>query len=42
MIPVIIGVAILIFSLMYYVPGNPAKIILGSEATEQQLAEKTA
>ena len=42
MIPVIIGVAILIFSLMYYAPGNPAKIILGSEATEQQLAEKTA
>lgn len=40
MIPVIVGVAILIFSLMYFVPGDPAKIILGNEATELQLAEK--
>lgn len=41
-IPVIIGVAILIFSLMYFVPGDPAKIILGTDATEQQLADKRA
>lgn len=42
MIPVIIGVAVLIFSLMYFVPGDPAKIILGSEATDAQLAAKRA
>ncbi|MCD7820327.1 MAG: ABC transporter permease [Lachnospiraceae bacterium] len=40
MIPVILGVAILIFSLMYFTPGDPAKTILGSEATEAQLATK--
>lgn len=38
-IPVIIAVAILIFTLMYFVPGDPASIILGSLATE---AEKAA
>ena len=33
MIPVVVGVAILIFTLMYFVPGDPASIILGSSAT---------
>ncbi|SMP39482.1 peptide/nickel transport system permease protein [Sphaerochaeta associata] len=37
MIPVILGVAIFIFSLMYFVPGDPAAIILGSDATELEL-----
>ena len=34
MIPVLLGVAILIFSIMYFVPGDPARIILGSDASE--------
>jgi len=40
MIFVILGVAILIFTIMYFVPGDPAQIILGSSATPAQLAEK--
>lgn len=31
------GVAILIFTLMYFVPGDPASIILGNGATEKDL-----
>lgn len=37
MIPVILGVAILIFSILYFVPGDPAKIILGASATEDEV-----
>jgi len=36
-IPVVVGVAILIFTLMYFVPGDPASIILGNGATEKDL-----
>ena len=39
MIPVVIGVAILIFSIMYFVPGDPAQIILGNDATAEALAK---
>lgn len=42
MIPVVLGVAILIFSILYFVPGDPASIILGVEATPEQLAAKRA
>ncbi len=38
MIPILLGVGILIFTLMYFVPGDPAVMILGSEATEEQYA----
>jgi ABC-type dipeptide/oligopeptide/nickel transport system permease component len=38
-IPVVIGVAILIFTLMYFVPGDPASIILGSSATQLDIKE---
>ena len=38
MIPILLGVAILIFTLMYFVPGDPASIILGSQATPDQIA----
>ncbi len=41
MIPIVIGVAILVFTLMTFCPGNPAEIILGSTATEEALAAKT-
>ena len=37
MIPVIIGVAILIFTIMYFIPGDPVKIMLGSEATPETI-----
>lgn len=38
MIPVLVVVAILIFTLMYFVPGDPAQIIMGdAHATQEQL-----
>jgi peptide/nickel transport system permease protein len=40
MIPVVIGVSILIFTILYFVPGDPATVILGSSATEADLVAK--
>ena len=40
MIPIILAVAIVVFTLMTYCPGDPAEIILGSEATEEALEAK--
>jgi peptide/nickel transport system permease protein len=37
MIPIFVGVAILIFTLMFFVPGDPVEIILGSAATQAQV-----
>ncbi len=37
MVFVVLGVAIVIFSIMYLVPGDPAQIILGTSATPEQL-----
>lgn len=42
MIPVVIAVAVLIFTVMYFCPGDPAAIILGDYATEAELAAKRA
>ncbi len=39
LIPVVLGVSILIFTIMYFVPGDPAQVILGQSATQQQIAE---
>ncbi len=39
MIPILLSVAILIFVLMYFVPGDPVKIALGDSATEAQIEE---
>lgn len=39
MIFVVLGVAIVIFSIMYFIPGNPAQIILGSNASEEAIQE---
>ncbi len=39
MIPVILGVAILIFTLMYFTPGDPARTILGNEATQEEIMQ---
>ena len=41
MIPIVLGVAILVFTLMLFCPGNPAEIILGGTATEAEIAAKT-
>ena len=39
MIPILITVAILIFTLMYFVPSDPIKAMLGETATEAQIEE---
>ena len=37
-IPIIIAVSIIIFSLLYITPGDPAQMILGTSATTEELA----
>ena len=39
LIPVVLGVTVLIFTLMYVVPGDPAELILGSGASRQEIEE---
>ena len=36
-IPIVLAVSILIFSLMYLIPGDPAVSVAGSEATVEQI-----
>ena len=38
LIPVILGVTFLVFTIMYFTPGNPAKLILGESAQPEQIA----
>jgi ABC-type dipeptide/oligopeptide/nickel transport system permease component len=38
MIPVVLGVTILVFTIMYFIPGDPVALMLGSEATPAQIA----
>ena len=40
MIPVVLGVTILIFTLMYFIPGDPVKLMLGPDSTPAQIAAK--
>lgn len=40
MIPIILGVTILVFTMMIFCPGDPAEIIMGTSATEADLAAK--
>ena len=37
MIPVLIGVAIMIFTIMTFTPGDPAELILGTQATQEEI-----
>ncbi|WP_099206075.1 nickel ABC transporter permease [Scatolibacter rhodanostii] len=37
MVVVFFGVSVLIFTLLYFTPGDPARMILGDEATEEQI-----
>ena len=37
MIPIVLCVSILVFTLMYFAPGEPAKIILGPNASVDQI-----
>jgi peptide/nickel transport system permease protein len=39
LIPVLIGVTFIVFSIMYLTPGDPAQLILGEKATPQAVAE---
>lgn len=39
MIPVVLGVTFLIFAIMSFTPGDPAAIILGAQATPEQISE---
>lgn len=38
-VPVLLLVSVITFGLMYFVPGDPARVILGDEANEEQVAE---
>lgn len=40
MIPIVLSVAVLVFTLMIFCPGSPEEIILGATATEAELAAK--
>ena len=37
MIPVVLGVTIMIFTIMYFIPGDPVKMMLGADATYDQI-----
>ncbi len=38
-IPVLLGVATLVFSLIHFIPGDPAQAMLGETASEQDVEE---
>lgn len=38
MIPVIVGISFIIFSIMSFMPGNPARLLLGEKATADAIA----
>ncbi len=38
MIPVVLGVTVLVFTIMYFIPGDPVKMMLGAEATPDEIA----
>ena len=42
MVPVILGVTILIFTIMFFIPGDPVKMMLGPDSTPAQVEAKRA
>ena len=42
MIPVLLGISVVIFTIMYFCPGDPSAAILGNAATPAAIAEKRA
>ncbi|QQO08116.1 ABC transporter permease [Breznakiella homolactica] len=40
MVPVVLGVTVFLFTLLYFVPGDPAVVILGANATQAELESK--
>ncbi|NLZ51721.1 MAG: ABC transporter permease, partial [Thermoanaerobacteraceae bacterium] len=42
MIPVMLGVTLIVFTMMYITPGDPAEIILGDNATPEAVAQLRA
>ena len=39
MIPLILSVTVVIFTLMYFVPGDPARIVAGTDADEEDVEQ---
>ncbi|KGX93995.1 peptide ABC transporter permease [Pontibacillus halophilus JSM 076056 = DSM 19796] len=39
LIPVLFGMSLLVFSIIYLIPGNPAQVVLGQRATAEAIAE---
>ncbi len=39
MVPVVLGVTVLVFTLMYFVPGDPAQMMLPDDATEVEIEQ---
>jgi len=39
LIPVLLGISIVTFSMLRLIPGDPARVMLGEHATEEQIAE---
>ena len=37
MIPVLFGITLLVFSLQFITPGDPARLVLGNEATPEDI-----
>ena len=38
-IPVLVGVATLVFSLIHFVPGDPVQVMLGESASPEDIAQ---
>lgn len=39
MIPVLLGVTLLIFTLLFFADGDPARNLMGADATEEEIQE---
>ena len=37
MIPVVLGVSFIIFTILFFIPGNPAQMMLSADATQEEL-----